>query len=133
MFGFAGLDASNYTIQSLDPFNDLEENWGKGAFKRFTGLKKVNPQLKALLAIGGWNEGCTKYSQMVSTPQRRAIFIESALKMVLDHEFDGLDLDWEYPGLYYHSQCYRMVKLRHLLTNNNLSFTLSGQVFLPIA
>ena len=98
VFGFAGLDAQNFTIQSLDPFNDLEENWGKGAFKRFTGLKKVNPQLKALLAIGGWNEGCTKYSEMAKNSQRRATFIQSALDMVLKHEFDGLDLDWEYPG-----------------------------------
>ena len=44
------------------------------------------------------NEGATKYSQMASTAPRRALFIQSALDMVLDHGFDGLDLDWEYPG-----------------------------------
>ena len=98
VFGFAGLDARNYTIRALDPYNELEENWGKGAFKRFTGLKKSNPQLVTLLAIGGWNEGCTKYSQMVSTPERRSRFIQSAIEMVVRHDFDGLDLDWEYPG-----------------------------------
>jgi GH18 family chitinase len=36
-----------------------------GAFERFTGLKQQNPELKALLAIGGWNEGSTKYSQVL--------------------------------------------------------------------
>jgi len=41
----------------LDEYNDLEENWGKGAFKKFTNLKNINPNLKTLLAIGGWNEG----------------------------------------------------------------------------
>ena len=46
------------------------------------------------------NEGATKYSQMASTAERRALFIQSALDMVLDHGFDGLDLDWEYPGTY---------------------------------
>ena len=94
----SGLDENTYTIQSLDPFNDLYDNWGKGAYQRFTGLKVINPQLKTLLAIGGWNEGATKYSQMASTPQRRTLFIQSALDMVLEHGFDGLDLDWEYPG-----------------------------------
>ena len=44
-------------IKSLDEYNDLEENWGKGAFVKFTNLKNVNPNLITLLAIGGWNEG----------------------------------------------------------------------------
>ena len=57
MYGFAGLDRSEYVIRSLDEYNDLEENWGKGSFKKFTNLKNVNPNLKTLLAIGGWNEG----------------------------------------------------------------------------
>jgi chitinase len=57
VYGFAGLDKSEYTIKSLDEYNDLEENWGKGAFRKFTNLKNVNPNLKTLLAIGGWNEG----------------------------------------------------------------------------
>ena len=54
--------------------------------------------LQTLLAIGGWNEGATKYSQMASDPAKRSGFIQSALDMVLTHNFDGLDLDWEYPG-----------------------------------
>ena len=57
VFGFAGLDPELYTIKALDPYNELEENWGKGAYKRFTNLKNVNPNLVTLLAIGGWNEG----------------------------------------------------------------------------
>ena len=60
VFGFAGLDAFTNEIIALDPYNELEENWGRGAFKRFTGLKKINPNLVTLLAIGGWNEGATK-------------------------------------------------------------------------
>ena len=57
VFGFAGLDPDSYTIRALDPYNELEENWGKGAYKRFTNLKNINPNLITLLAIGGWNEG----------------------------------------------------------------------------
>ena len=57
VFGFAGLNSETYTIESLDEYNDLPDNWGKAAYRRFTGLKYFNPNLKALLAIGGWNEG----------------------------------------------------------------------------
>ncbi len=35
-----------------------------GAMKRFTGLKRQNPNLKALVAIGGWNEGSETYSKV---------------------------------------------------------------------
>jgi chitinase len=55
--GFAGLDNTTNRIRVLDPYNELYDNWGRGAFQRFTGLKNYNPNLKTILAIGGWNEG----------------------------------------------------------------------------
>ena len=63
IYGFAGLSYDNKII-SLDSWNDESDNYGKGAFARFTGLKKKNPALKAMIAIGGWNEGSTKYSKV---------------------------------------------------------------------
>ena len=35
---------------------------------------------------------------MAKTAERRATFIASTVDMVKEHGFDGLDLDWEYPG-----------------------------------
>ena len=35
---------------------------------------------------------------MAQTAETRKIFIDSMVKMVTDHNFDGVDLDWEYPG-----------------------------------
>ncbi len=98
MFGFAGLHPTKHTIMSLDPWNDLYDNWGKGAFDRFNRLKLYNPGLKTILAIGGWNEGSENYSDMALTQEGRTTFISSCLDMILRHGFDGLDMDWEYPG-----------------------------------
>ncbi|KAK3862991.1 hypothetical protein Pcinc_031195 [Petrolisthes cinctipes] len=99
VYAFAGLHADTHTIYSLDPYNDLYENYGKGGYKRFTGLKKVNSDLKTLLGLGGWTEGSTKYSQMVSSKETRATFINSSVAFLHKYGFDGMDIDWEYPTL----------------------------------
>lgn len=34
---------------------------------------------------------------MSSTAESRAAFVESVLRFLVAYDFDGLDLDWEYP------------------------------------
>ena len=69
-----------------------------GGYARFNALKAHNKNLKTLLAIGGWNEGSTRFSKLVADPETRQNFVRSALKYLRQHNFDGIDLDWEYPG-----------------------------------
>ncbi|XP_066963998.1 chitinase-3-like protein 1 [Macrobrachium rosenbergii] len=96
VYAFAGL-GSNNEIRVLDPYNDLCEDYGKCGFDRFTKLKEKNPNLKTTLGVGGWNEGSTKYSQMAASASARKTFIDSTLTLLKAHNFDGLDMDWEYP------------------------------------
>lgn len=99
VYAFAGLDDRTFRIKSLDAWNDLgfdEVGGGKDNYRHFAALK--NRGIKILLAIGGWNEGSTKYSAMVSTPDRRQNFISSVVSFLDRYGFDGLDFDWEWPG-----------------------------------
>ena len=61
-------------------------------------LKADNPSLKILVSAGGWgwSDG---FSDMALTPESRERFIKSAVRFMQKHRIDGLDLDWEYPGL----------------------------------
>ena len=46
---------------------------------------------------------------MVSDPEKRGAFVKSVLSLLTEYDFDGLDFDWEYPGMYVYMTFKRMV------------------------
>ena len=76
----------------------LQDDYGLAGFKKATDLKYAFPKLKVTVAIGGWTEGSTKYSAMAKDSAERQKFVDSVVQFLQKYNFDGLDLDWEYPG-----------------------------------
>ncbi|ALC44312.1 Cht9 [Drosophila busckii] len=92
---FFGIDDTG-EFKSLDNWLDLDS--GLGFIKKTIALKQQHPNLKVMAVVGGWNEGSVKYSSMAADPGKRSKFISSSLAFIKQYGFDGLDLDWEYPG-----------------------------------
>ena len=64
---------------------------------KLIALKKINPKLKVLYSIGGW-VWSDKFSHVAAYPEAREQFAVSSVQLMKKHGFDGVDLDWEYPG-----------------------------------
>jgi chitinase len=61
-------------------------------------LKRKNPALTVLVSVGGWLWS-DKFSDMAVSRESRSLFIESAVELLDYNKLDGLDVDWEYPGM----------------------------------
>lgn len=98
MYAFAVLDGASLTIKAHDAYLDLP--YGLDNYNKFTSLKNQKPEIKTIVAIGGWtdSQGSSKYSDLVASSANRQNFITHVITFIKEYNFDGLDLDWEYPG-----------------------------------
>ena len=62
-----------------------------GILRRSTGVRVV-------LSIGGGGSGSLGFSDACLTDESRAKFVNSIMEIVKEYQFDGVDLDWEYPA-----------------------------------
>jgi len=73
-----------------------EESIGALPVAHFQALKRTHG-VRVYLCFGGWGRS-DGFSEMTRNEDRRAAFIERVLQWCLDHEFDGVDYDWEFPA-----------------------------------
>jgi GH18 family chitinase len=67
-----------------------------GLFKGMTGIKRI-------ISFGGWDfsalPGTFNILREAVKPANRATFQKNLVSFVNEHKLDGIDLDWEYPGV----------------------------------
>ena len=91
VYAFAQLTKDVLTAYE---WNDESTEWSTGMYERMMKLRRSGSSPKILLAVGGWNHGSGKFSDMVQDEKKRATFISTAISFLQKHKFDGLDLDW---------------------------------------
>ncbi|KAK0151878.1 Acidic mammalian chitinase [Merluccius polli] len=89
-----------YALATINNFNQLiPTEWNdEEQYKMLNSLRDINPALRTLLSVGGSVNGISPFIAMVSKPESRAVFIKSAISFLRKHNFDGLNLAWEFPG-----------------------------------
>ncbi|GGM88479.1 glycosyl hydrolase family 18 protein [Dactylosporangium sucinum] len=99
--------------QSVDGVADTGWETLRGNYNQLRKLKAKYPNLKVLISIGGWTYS-KFFSDAAATPASREKFVRSCIDMYIKGNlpvaggaggpgaaagiFDGIDLDWEWPG-----------------------------------
>jgi chitinase len=99
--------------QSVDGVADTGFEPLRGNFNQLKKLKAKHPNLKVLMSVGGWTYS-KFFSDAAATAASRTKFVSSCIDMyikgnlpsaggaggagVAANIFDGIDLDWEWPG-----------------------------------
>ena len=83
--------------------------------RKLSELKKINPDLKILISIGGWTWS-KNFSDATLTDTSTKNFALSAVDIVSKYNLDGIDIDWEYPGMIGDSNVYRPEDKQHYTT-----------------
>lgn len=94
-YAFAKIDPITL---SLLPTEEHDMNWTEKAnmplFIRLYSLKRRNPALKILLAVGGWSARSNGFNLATRSAQNRTKFISHSLKLLREWNFDGIDLGY---------------------------------------
>ncbi len=65
---------------------------------KMVSLKKRNPDLKVMMAMGGWS-ACPNCSEVFSRKNGRKTFAKTTRELLDFFHADGIDIDWEYPAV----------------------------------
>ncbi|MCL5038170.1 MAG: glycosyl hydrolase family 18 protein [Chloroflexi bacterium] len=115
-YAFFAIDSSTKSCRMIDSWADIEkvftgaqdkgfpdQTWDESArgeagnLGRLKQLKAIYPGVKTMMSIGGWTLSYN-FPDIAGTAGDRTAFVSSCMEMMRRYDFDGIDIDWEYPG-----------------------------------
>ena len=75
VYAFAVLNTQKFTLKIFDQWLDLDLK----NYEKFVNMKKKNPKLKVLMALGGWTDSqnnAAAYSRLFKSSSNRAKFVK---------------------------------------------------------
>jgi chitinase len=92
-YAFAKIDP---TSLKLEPTEEHDNNWTERSniplYIRLFGLKRKNPSLKIILAVGGWSAKSRGFNRATQKRNYRQQFIEQSINFLREWNFDGIDI-----------------------------------------
>ena len=101
---FADIGADG-RIKIGDPYAAIEklypgDSWDQpyaGTYNQLNNvLRAKHPHIRTLISVGGWTWS-GRFSDVALTESSRGLFAESCVEFIRSYNFDGVDIDWEYP------------------------------------
>ncbi|KAF7171570.1 hypothetical protein CNMCM5623_003945 [Aspergillus felis] len=94
-FAFAAINPKTFEVGPAQS-DDID------LLQRVTNLKRIDPDLKVMIALGGWtfnDPGATRtiFSDIAGSEDNQRKFFKSLTSFLSTYDLDGVDLDWEYP------------------------------------
>jgi chitinase len=105
---YADYEKRYDAAESVDGVADLVSQPLKGSFNQLKKLKAIYPHIRVVISVGGWSDSA-KFSD-AALPENRTAFVSSCIDLFIRGNFDpangvvdpgvfdGIDIDWEYPG-----------------------------------
>lgn len=96
---FGASTASLARKYGADVASAVADEWALDQLGKAQTEKRKHPGVNLMLSVGGWTRS-QMFHEMASTAANRKVFIDSCVEFLKDFpSFDGIDIDWEYPGV----------------------------------
>jgi len=81
-----------------------QHDWANGGYLPNTSLIDIahNNNVKVMVSIGGWTLS-DNFPAIANDTTKRTLFASECRRLLETYNFDGIDLDWEYPGYASHN------------------------------
>ena len=88
------IDQINYAFALIENGEASGAHWR--GIRELSAYLRQHPSVDGVLSVGGW--GADGFSQACATAEGRKKLADSILRLMDEHGFVGVDIDWEYPG-----------------------------------